>query len=177
MFLRSSEELAVNKLLILYILDKMEIPLTNSQITQVIMENEFVDYFSLQQFISELVQSNFIKILNEEGKDYYSLTEKSIEALEYFISRIPEDMKEKIDKYVLENKENILKETQIKSNFYKKGPDEFVVNLKVIEKHIELINIDLNVPSNKQAKLICDNWKKNAPDIYGEIIQLLIKKP
>ncbi|OPJ56397.1 DUF4364 family protein [Alkalithermobacter paradoxus] len=176
MFERSSEELAINKLLILYVLNKMEIPLTNSQITQVIMENEFVNYFSLQQFISELTDSRFIKIVKEDGKDYYSLTQKSIETLEYFISRIPDDTKEKIDLYVMNNKENILKETQIKSNFSKVGNNEFIVNLKVIENQTELINIDLNVPSNKQAKLICDNWKKNAPDIYGEIIQLLINK-
>lgn len=176
MFKNSSEELAVNKLLLLYILNKMEIHLTNSQITQIVMENDLMNYFSLQQFISELIQSNFISIFKEDNKEYYSLTKKSIETLEYFISRIPLDLKETIDIYILQNKDEVLKETQIKSNFSKINENEFVVNLKVIENQSALINIDLNVASNKQAKLICDNWKKNAPNMYGEIIKLLIKK-
>ncbi len=176
MFEKTSEELAVNKLLLLYILNKMEIHLTNAQITQVVLENDLMNYFSLQQFLSELTQSKFIRILKEEDKEYYALTKKSIEALEYFISRISLDIKEKIDIYIFKNKEKVLKETQVKSNFLKVDENEFVVNLRVIENQSTLINIDLNVASNKQAKLICDNWKKNAPTIYGEIIQLLIKK-
>ncbi|SHH01962.1 DUF4364 family protein [Tepidibacter thalassicus] len=176
MFQNTSEELAVNKLLLLYILNKIEIDLTNSQITQVVMENDLMNYFSLQQFLSELMQSNFLTTYKEDGKEYYSLTKKSIQALEYFMSRIPSDIKEKIDVYIFKNKEKVLKETQIKANFSKISENEFIVNLKVIENQTPLIHIDLNVASNKQAKLICENWKKNAPNIYGEIIQLLIKK-
>ncbi|SHJ67769.1 DUF4364 family protein [Tepidibacter formicigenes] len=176
MFENTSEELAVNKLLLMYILNRIEINLTNSQITQVVMENDFMNYFSLQQFLAELTQSNFLKVYKEEGKEYYSLTKKGNQALEYFLSRIPLDVKEKIDIYISKNKEKVLKETQIKSNFSKISENEFIVNLKVIENQVPLINIDLNVASNKQAKLICDNWKKNAPTIYGEIIKLLIKK-
>lgn len=176
MFKNSSEELAVNKLLLLYILDKMEINLTNSQITQIIMKNDLMNYFSLQQFLSELIESDFIKTFKEDNKEYYCLAKKSIETLEYFISRIPSELKEKIDIYILQNKDEVLKETQVKSNFSKIEENEFVVNLKVIENQSTLINIDLNVASNKQAKQICDNWKKNAPTMYADIIQLLIKK-
>jgi hypothetical protein len=35
--------------------------------------------------------------------------------------------------------------------------------------------LKLDVVSNKQAKLICDKWKKKAQDIYGDIIKLLIE--
>ena len=48
MFENSSEELAYHKLLILYILEKIKMDLTNSQITQVVLETEMMNYFSLQ---------------------------------------------------------------------------------------------------------------------------------
>ena len=174
MFENSSEELAYHKLLILYVLQKINMDLTNSQITQVILETEVMNYFSLQQFLSQLMDSNFLKIYEDSNKEYYTLTKKGIDTLEYFLSRIPDQIKEKLDEYIRLNKENLLADTQVKSSFVKQSDNEFIVNLRVIENQSNLIDLNLNVSSEKQAKLICDNWKKNASYMYAEIIDLLI---
>ena len=174
MFENSSEELASHKLLILYILDKINMDLTNSQITQVILETEVMNYFSLQQFLSQLMDSNFLKIYEDSNKEYYTLTQKGIEALEYFLSRIPAQITKKIDEYIKLNKENLLADTQVKSSFVRQSDNEYIVNLRVIENQSNLIDLNLNVSSEKQAKLICDNWKKNASYMYAEVIDLLI---
>ena len=148
--------------------------LTNSQITQVILETEVMNYFSLQQFLSQLMEANFLKIYEDSNKEYYTLTKKGIDTLEYFLSRIPDQIKEKLDEYIRLNKENLLADTQVKSSFVKQSDNEFIVNLRVIENQSNLIDLNLNVSSEKQAKLICDNWKKNASYMYAEIIDLLI---
>ena len=85
MFENSSEELASHKLLILYILDKINMDLTNSQITQVVLETEMMNYFSLQQFLSQLMESKFLTTYKESDREYYSLTQKGLEILEYFL--------------------------------------------------------------------------------------------
>ncbi|CEI71705.1 MULTISPECIES: DUF4364 family protein [Romboutsia] len=175
MFENSSEELASHKLLILYILNKINMDLTNSQITQVILETETMNYFSLQQFLSQLMESKFLVTYEDSGKEYYSLTQKGLEILEYFLSRIPEDTAKKIDEYIINNKENLLSDTQVKSSFVKQSDHEFIVNLRVIENQSNLIDLNLNVSSEKQAKLICNNWKKNASYMYAEVIDLLIR--
>ena len=174
MFENSSEELASNKLLILYMLDKIKMDLTNSQITQFIMETELMNYFSLQEFLSQLIESKFIEVYNESNKEFYTLTNNGMQALEYFLGRIPQDIKDRIDIYVTQNKNQILNETQVKSDFVKVSDNEFIVSLKVIENETNLIDLNLSVSSNKQAKLICDNWKNNASHVYADIIQLLI---
>ena len=174
MFENSSEELAYHKLLILYVLEETNMDLTNSQITQVILETEVMNYFSLQQFLSQLMEANFLKIYEDSNKEYYTLTKKGIDTLEYFLSRIPDQIKEKLDEYIRLNKENLLADTQVKSSFVKQSDNEFIVNLRVIENQSNLIDLNLNVSSEKQAKLICDNWKKNASYMYAEIIELLI---
>ncbi|AUN13054.1 hypothetical protein DUF4364 [[Clostridium] sordellii] len=174
MFENSSEELAYHKLLILYVLEETNMDLTNSQITQVILETEVMNYFSLQQFLSQLMEANFLKIYEDSNKEYYTLTKKGIDTLEYFLSRIPDQIKEKLDEYIRLNKENLLADTQVKSSFVKQSDNEFIVNLRVIENQSNLIDLNLNVSSEKQAKLICDNWKKNASYMYAEIIDLLI---
>jgi len=174
MFENSSEELAYHKLLILYVLEKANMDLTNSQITQVILETEVMNYFSLQQFLSQLMDAKFLKIYEDSNKEYYTLTQKGIEALNYFLSRIPTQITEKLDEYIKLNKENLLADTQVKSSFVKQSDNEYIVNLRVIENQSNLIDLNLNVSSEKQAKLICDNWKKNASYMYAEVIELLI---
>ena len=78
MFENSTEELAYHKLLILYILDKINMDLTNSQITQVVLETEMMNYFSLQQILSQLMDSKFIKPYKDSGREYYCLTQKGL---------------------------------------------------------------------------------------------------
>lgn len=175
MFENSSEELASNKLLILYVLDKINMDLTNSQITQVVLETEIMNYFSLQQFLAQLMESNFLATYKDSGKEYYSITKKGIEILQYFLSRISENTTLKIDEYLLNNKNNLLSDTQVKSSFIKQSDHEFIVNLRVIENQSNLIDLNLNVSSEKQAQIICNNWNENASYMYAEIIELLIK--
>ena len=173
MFENSSEETAYHKLLILYILYKIKMDLTNSQITQVVLETEMMNYFSFQQLLSQLMESKFLKIYKDSDKEYYCLTQKGLETLESLMLKIPIDSANKVDHYIKLNKESLLAETQVKSSFVKQSENEFIVNLRVIENQSNLIDLNLNVSSEKQANHICNNWKKNASHMYAEVINLL----
>ena len=61
MFNDNTEELAQNKLILLYIIDKSQSSLSNSQITEIVLEDNYMNYFLIQQFLSELVKSKFIE--------------------------------------------------------------------------------------------------------------------
>ncbi|WDU82172.1 DUF4364 family protein [Caloramator sp. Dgby_cultured_2] len=87
---RDTTELAENKLLILYILNKIDTPITNSSLTQIVLENNLINYFSLQQYISELIESGFIEINKEINKQLLRISLKGKRTLEFFIDRIPE---------------------------------------------------------------------------------------
>ncbi len=174
MFIDNSKELAQYKLLILYILDNAEIPMNNSEITQFLLENNYMNYFLAQQFISELVSSKFIEFSTKDGQEYYHLSKAGKDTLVFFNDRIPLALKEEIDKKYQKKKEEMVKDSQIVGNYYKKNDSEYIVNLKVIEKDITLFSMSLNVVSNKQAKMICNNWKENPHEIYKKIFDLLI---
>lgn len=176
MFIDNSKELAQYKLLILYILDNAEIPMNNSEITQFLLENNYMNYFLAQQFISELVSSKFIEFSTKDGQEYYHLSNAGRDTLSFFNDRIPQTLKDEVNKRYQKKKEEMVKESQIIGNYYKKSESEYIVNLKVIEKDINLFSMSLNVVSNKQAKMICNNWKENPHEIYKKIIDLLIDK-
>ncbi|MCG8539846.1 MAG: DUF4364 family protein [Clostridia bacterium] len=174
MFSDNSKEEAQSKLLLLYIFDKFEIPITNNQITDFIMENDLINYFILQQFLSELVNTSLLEYSNNEEHYYYLITEKGKDTLNYFKDRLPNKLLDKLDQSIHKTKKILLKETQISANYKKRSKNDYLVELKVVENDIILIDLKLDVVSNKQAKIICDNWKNKAQDIYGEIIKLLI---
>ena len=50
----STLELAENKLLLLYIIKSIKYPISNTQLTDIVLENSFINYFMLQQYVSEL---------------------------------------------------------------------------------------------------------------------------
>ena len=52
-----TDALTLYKLIILYMLDRVDFPLTNSQISEFILDKGYTDYFKLQQAISELTQA------------------------------------------------------------------------------------------------------------------------
>ena len=77
------------KLMILYMLNKVDFPLTNSQISEFFLENEYTNYFSLQESINELCENNFVFSDTVRNTSYYHLTSEGRESLKFFENKIP----------------------------------------------------------------------------------------
>ncbi|AKN32636.1 hypothetical protein Ccar_18005 [Clostridium carboxidivorans P7] len=167
-------ELAENKLLLLFIFKKIKFPVSNNQITQIILENNFINYFTLQQYLNELLSSNFLKYTDETGNHRLVITEKGIKVLSLFENRISEDKINAVEDYLNKEIKNIKKEVTITADYTLGKKGNFIVNLKAIENDSILIDIKLNVGSNKDAKDLCHKWKNNSSELYDKIIQLLI---
>lgn len=56
------------KMIILYMLEKVSFPLSNSQITNFFLDREYTTYFHVQQTIHDLMESNLIKEKKERTK-------------------------------------------------------------------------------------------------------------
>lgn len=168
-----SKELAENKLIILYILDKIKFPIENKKLTQIILEENLISYFSLQGYITELIGADFISIIEEENKKRLTLSEKGKKVLSLFQNRINFRKKDSIDSYLQNQLENIRKDITISAEYTIEKGENFIVNLKAYEDKIVLIDIKLSVASNKQAREICNLWRENSSSTYSEIIKLL----
>lgn len=167
-----------NKLLLLYLIDKMDIPLSNSQISQFALEENYMNYFSLQQSLSEMVQVNYLDTAQENNTTRYTITDQGLLSLEYFEKHIPIAIRNKINNYVLENRRNLKKDYEITANyFYDHNNNEFVVKCGVYENSTTLMEINVSVVSRDQAKLIAKNWKSNVNLLYSNVLEQLITTP
>jgi len=169
-----TSELAENKLLLLYIFDKINLPISNIQITQIVLENNFINYFTLHQYISELVSSGFLEYTKEESKHKLIITAKGSKVLSMFNQRLPKDKIEIIDNYLKLHLEKIKKEITIFADYTIENNNNYIVNLKATENNSILMDLKLNVPSIKQARELCSRWKQNSSELYSKIISLLI---
>ena len=95
----STKKLAENKLIILHLLQKMGISLSNSEICQFLLEKNYMDYFSVQQYLSELETAGWLEKTREQNNTRYTLTDDGEEVMNYFISRISDDVKNEINTY------------------------------------------------------------------------------
>lgn len=175
MFLENTEELAQNKLLLLYIIDKSNSSLTNNELTELVLKNNYMNYFLVQQYLSELIESGFIEYKKDKDKDksVYIILEKGKATLSYFEGRIPTEIKKQILSIFPDNKEEMIKPTNIIGEYYKNANNEYTVNLKLIEKCETLFSLYLSVPTKEQAEHICQVWKNKTEYIYKNLLNML----
>lgn len=173
MFIENTEELAQSKLLLLYLIKSSASAFTNSEITEFVLEKNYMNYFLVQQYLSELVESKFIETIKEDSKEVYFILEKGQIALSYFEERIPHKIKQELNDEFNEVKKKAKVETQVVSEFFEKENNQFVVNLKLVENDETLFSLYVDVATKKQVDLICDRWKENTESIYQNIINLL----
>ena len=79
----------VYKLLVMHMLDEVEFPLTNAQITKFFLENEYATYFMVQKTISELIEDGFVFSNVKRNTSYYHLTSEGRESIKFFENKVP----------------------------------------------------------------------------------------
>ncbi|WP_294376057.1 DUF4364 family protein [uncultured Clostridium sp.] len=170
----SSSELAENKLLMLYVLKAIHEPISNTQLTEIILENNFINYFTFQQYLSELEEAKFVEYHKTNDKNLLVLTKQGDTVLSLFKSRLSQSKTSIIDQYIKEKIEAIKKELTIHADYTLGDNDSFIVDLKAVENQALLMELKLSVPSKNQAVAICNKWKDNPSDIYNSIINTFI---
>ena len=163
-----------DKLIILYFIDKMDIPLTYNQISHFALADIKMDFFLIQQNIAEMTQSGYLEKFQSDNTERYTITEAGLDVLEYFEKQLPAPMRTKIVKYVTENRKVAKKDYDITANyFYDYSNSEFIVKCGIYEDEAMLMEVNLSVVSREQAQFICANWKENVQHLYADILSKL----
>ena len=69
-----NETFTLYKLIILYMLDKVDFPMTTSQISEFILDQGYTNYFTLQQALADMVDSDLLRVENTHNRTLYHLT-------------------------------------------------------------------------------------------------------
>jgi predicted transcriptional regulator len=174
MFNNNTEFEVRDKLTILMLIHELDTPITNEEITNLVLDASLLNYISMQHYLTELVELSMIEQIPQDQKQHYLLTENGRVALDFFKVRIPQHIQDKVMKIVVKYKEALPVETQVHANYTKISDDHYEVELSISENKVEMMSMKLMAVSDKHAEEICKKWHESSSTKYGEILNLLI---
>lgn len=170
----SNETFTLYKLIILYMLNKVDFPLTTSQISEFILEQGYTTYFRLQETLAELVDSDLVTVENTHNRTLYRLTENGESTIAFFRNKISAEIQADIDRFLSEKEYALKEEVSVKTDYYLTTNHEYEVRCQIIENGSNLIDLKLVVPTETEAETIANNWTQKNQEIYTSLITDLL---
>lgn len=170
------ETLAENKVLILYVLNKANKPLTNDVLYKLVLSATEMNYFYFQQFILDLINVKYIFSFQKEDQRLYQITESGKRTLDLTLDLLPGIIKLKADtnlKSILDSSEE---EHSVVSEFTPLSENHYTILCKIVENNETVFEVKTFAGSREEAKDIVDNWQKHADVIYPKILEALTSK-
>ena len=170
-----AEPFTIYKLTILNMLDKVDFPLSNTQLTDFFLEHEYTDYFRVQQVISDLLDAELIRTESTHNNTHYYITAAGKETLNLLKDKISDAIELDIINYFAENKLELRNDNSIIADYYRTPNRDFAVRCQYRQKDTNLIDLTLTVKTKEQAEAICNNWKKQNEDVYAYLMDILMQ--
>ncbi|MDD5949480.1 MAG: DUF4364 family protein [Lachnospiraceae bacterium] len=169
-----NDALTIYKLVILFMLKKVDFPLNTSQFSEFFVDRSYTDFLTLQQSLNSLLENGFVSKETVRNSSQYSLTPAGEEALEMFQYKISDGFQDDVLDFFTENKYKLRNEVEVYSNYIPASDNEYIVECVVKEKNSTVLNIKLNVATKDMAIAVCDNWKEQSSEVYTYLINQLI---
>ena len=169
-----AEGLTLYKLIVLYMLRKVNFPLSNTQITEFMIDREYTDYFHVQEAIHDLVDAKLITVDTIRNTSQYTATNDGEKTLEYFSYMISNDIKAEIDAYMRENAFELRNESSTRADYRQTGNGDYAVTCTVKEGNESLIDLTFTVPMEEEAERVCSKWPEKSQEIYMYIMEKLL---
>lgn len=173
--IENTEQAAENRVLILYIINELNIPVSNLHLTDTILGNRFMNYFSLQTAIDELLKNGMMTETGEDGKVYYNITDDGKDAVKLLKNIIPQGILMRFDQQKKEIRARIKRDLEINAEYALDDDNNYFVRCFVRDGDIHLIDFKILAGNKKLASEICENWKDHTKEIYSEIIETVLK--
>ena len=158
----NTDSTTLYKLMILYMLNKVNFPLSNTQLSSFMLDKQYTDYFTFQKTISSLVEDGFIRGTTHQSSTHYTLT------------KISSAIRDDIETYLADNKYELKNQAGTVTDCYKLPNGNYIAHCQVKEGDTTLIELNLNVPIEEQAEIICARWRENSQELYDYIIHKLM---
>lgn len=161
------------RLLILLLLKESNHELSLEQISNLCSEFEDITYIDICMYIDSLKNSNYIEEMYESNKTYYTLTPAGEEILSELIELVPGINLLNIKNILKDSFEDYKQNYEVDTLILPIKEDEYKVSCYIKDGNDELINLTIYAGDKETAKNISNNWKENADDLYGKIIELM----
>lgn len=157
------------KILILFILRRLPGTVDEATLCDLVMNcDDGIDYFDYADCLDDLNHTDHIS-LGEEG---YSITEKGARNAESVESSLPYSVRVKAETSLAPVAERLRRMAMITAK-HEPAEGGLMVQLGMSDGKGEIVSARLLVPDEKLAKKMEKNFRLNAEEIYGRMIELI----
>lgn len=169
-------ETSVNKLIVLFVFDKMESPLSERTVLEICStSNGWLNYMDCKELLPRLLDDGFLCALSSVDEEpLYTITSDGRESLNNFYINIPKSLREEISAYVKKNSSQLRNRQECKSDYYQNKDGTYTVYLKILAPVQPMVELRFVVPDKKTAQNIYKNWENKASDLYSAIYETLV---
>ena len=166
----------VNKLILLFVFDKMEVPLSENTVLDMCGgANAWISYMDCKPLLGTLLDHSFIYNVSQQGDEpLYGITPDGRVCLADFYVQIPSSLREEISSFVKNNRLKYRKNQQCVADYYMNRDGTYTVYLKILEPSQPLLELKLVVPDRQTAKSIYKKWAEKAGNVYATVYDCLV---
>ena len=168
--------LAENKVLILYILVRINDDIKQDDLFKILTNINDMNYFYFKQVLTDLIDSKLVGSHTKEKEQFIRITTQGRNAYDLTKDVLPGLLKLKADNTFEKEFSLIEEEASIIAEFIPINESNYTIKCKIVENNETIFEVKTFAGSRDRAKRIVDNWNKNAKEIYPEILNLLLKK-
>lgn len=162
------------KLIILTVINNFNIPITNAMIVDTVLTHSFVEYIDIMQYLHELTETHLVTYYIENETRYYSLTQKGKDTVEYFSSKIPLTVRERLFATAKANAKAFLNDESVQAKYEKANDFEYTVKLSISERGGDIFSLKVTVGTESMAKAMCGRFKRDPQTFYTTVFSMLI---
>ena len=134
-----------------------------------------VDFFDFSECLSNLVQSGHLT-LSDDG--LYTITEKGLHNGKICESSLPYSVRLRADKNITVYNQKLKRRSQIKSEITPRENGTYTVTLAFHDDtDAPILRMELMVPKEVMAKDLAARFKKNAEQLYTDVLNVLFEEP
>lgn len=170
----SNTILAENKVLILYILNKLNKDIKQDDLFQIITSINEINYFYFKQVLTDLIDSKLVGSYTKEEEQVVRITTDGKNNFTLTQNILPGIMKLKADNIFEKEFHLIEQESSVIAEFIPKSENDYTIKCKIVENNETIFEVQTFAGSRDRSKRIVDNWNKNANTIYPKILDILL---
>ncbi len=161
------------KILICYLLDSVEFPLTRDQVNTIFQEDGMVNYFKFSQAEQELLASGHLTLVDTpEQKQTYALGPLGVETAHKLQTGLPRSLRDNVVRAAMNLQARLKKQREIETKLLK-TQDGYLVECAIHDTGSDLLSFQLFAPDKLQAQQIKRRFSSRAAEVYKGLLGLL----
>ncbi len=158
--------------IILYTLSKVDDAVPYNELLNLVLDNCNINYNDFQVSLDNLVTTNHVEsYLEGSHNQKYKITQKGMNAGDFFTSAIPIYIREPIDNSIKELFREARRKNAIRSGITPVRKDEYRADCQLYDDdNLQILNLSLYAGSREEAEKMAEYFREHSDDIYSKIL-------